>query len=152
MHKYNILVTGFFIFGFDTDDKGIFDRTVEMIKEMDIDDVNLYILTPYPGTALYEQFKKDGRLFENKDRSNYGWANAVFKPKLMSAEELEQGVQESYEQLCGYFRKRLPGKILGRIPWLARHPALLYTLVSGGLGKKNIAKSIEPVYAHPVPQ
>jgi len=143
LHKYKILVTGFFMFGFDTDDKNIFKNTVEAIKEMDIDDVHLYILTPYPGTAFYEQFKKQGRLLENKDRSNYGWANAVFKPKLMSVEELENGVKESYEELYGYFKKRLPGKILERLYWLLGQPVLLYTLVSGTLGKKNIRKKLD---------
>lgn len=143
LHKYKILATGFFMFGFDTDDKNIFKRTVEMIKEIDLDDVNLYILTLYPGTAFYEQFKKEGRLLENKDRSNYGWANAVFKPKLMSPEELEQGVQESYEQLYGYFKRRLPGKILERLGWSIKHPSLLYTLISGHLSKKDITKKLD---------
>ena len=143
LHKYKILATGFFMFGFDTDAPDIFKKTVEIIKEIDLDDVNLYVLTPYPGTALYEQFKREGRLLEDKDRASYGWANAVFKPKLMSSEELERGVQESYEQLYGHFRRRLPGKILERAHWLVRHPALLYTMISGGLGKKNITKTIE---------
>ena len=138
LHKYGLLVTGFFMFGFDTDDKDIFARTVEMVKQIDFDDAHLYILMPYPGTELYEQFKRDGRLFEDKDRSSYGWANAVFKPKLMTSEELENGVQEAYEQLRKYFVKRLPGKLLVRSSWLVKHPKLLYTLISGTLGKKDI--------------
>jgi radical SAM superfamily enzyme YgiQ (UPF0313 family) len=142
LHEHNILVTAFIIFGFDTDDKNIFQMTVDMIKDIDLDDAHLYILTPYPGTELYEQFKKEGRLLDNKDRSNFGWANAVFKPRLMTAEELETGVKQAYQQLHRHFTRQLPGRIFKRLPWLIRHPSLLYTLVSGGLGKKNTAKKL----------
>ncbi len=141
LHKHKILATAFFMFGFDTDDKDIFKRTVEIIKEIDLDDVNLYILTPYPGTALYEQLKKEGRLLQDKDRSNYGWANAVFKPKNMSPEELERGVQWAYEELTGYFRGKLPRKVLERLHWIVKRPALFYTLVRGSFGKKDITRT-----------
>ena len=142
LHKHNILVTGFFMYGFDTDDKDIFKRTVESIKEIDIDHVHMYILTLYPGTQLYEQFNNEGRLLTDKDRSHYGWANAMFKPKNMTPEELEQGVQGAYEQLAGYFARRLPGKVLGRAGWLLRRPNLLYNIVMGNLGRKDISRRV----------
>ncbi|MCB4790501.1 MAG: B12-binding domain-containing radical SAM protein [Elusimicrobia bacterium] len=143
LHKYKMLVTGFFMFGFDTDDKGIFDESVKMIKEIDIDDVHLYILTLYPGTQLYEQFKLEGRLLENRDRTGYGWSNAMFQPKFMSPEDLENGVQETYSNLYGHFRKRLPRKILERLGWLIKYPDLFYTVVAGNLGKKDISKKVQ---------
>ncbi|MFH1368808.1 MAG: radical SAM protein [Elusimicrobiota bacterium] len=142
LHRHKILVTGFFMFGFDTDDKDIFEKTVEVIKEIDIDHVHMYILTLYPGTKLYEQFRGEGRLLADKDRSNYGWANAMFTPMHMSPEELERGVHMSYEQLSGYFNRRLPGKILGRAGWLIRRPNLLYNIIMGNLGKKDIRKKL----------
>jgi radical SAM superfamily enzyme YgiQ (UPF0313 family) len=142
LHKHKILVTGFFMYGFDTDEKDIFDRTVEAIKKIDIDHVHLYILTLYPGTRLYEQFKSEGRLFTDKDRSHYGWSNAMFKPKNMTAEELERGVQGSYEQLSGHFKRRLPGKILERAGWLLRRPHILYNIIAGNLGKKDISRKL----------
>ncbi|MBN1622042.1 MAG: radical SAM protein [Endomicrobiales bacterium] len=142
LHKHNILVTGFFMYGFDTDDKDIFKRTVEAIKEIDIDYVHMYILTLYPGTELYEKFKKEGRLLEDKDRTHYGWSNAMFIPKHMSPEELEQGVKKSYEELSGHFRKRLPGKILQRADWLLRRPNLLYNIIMGNIGKQDVSRKL----------
>ena len=142
LHEHKILVTGFFMYGFDTDKKDIFGRTVEVIKEIDIDDVHLYILTLYPGTQLYEQFKSEGRLLEDKDRTHYGWSNAMFKPKNMSAEALEQGVRDSYEQLHGYFRRRLPGKISERAGWLLKRPNLLFNLIRGSIGKKDTGRKL----------
>lgn len=140
LHKHKILVTGFFMYGFDTDEKDIFDKTVEIIKEIDIDHVHLYILTLYPGTKLYEQFKNDGRLLTDKDRSFYGWSNAMFQPMNMTPLELEQGVQRSYGKLSGHFTRRLPGKILERAGWLLTRPNLLYNIVTGNLGKKDISR------------
>ena len=41
-----------------------------------------------------EQLRREGRLLVH-ERDKYGWANAVFEPARMSAEELERGVQET---------------------------------------------------------
>jgi radical SAM superfamily enzyme YgiQ (UPF0313 family) len=144
LHAHKIIVTGFFMFGFDTDDKDIFGRTEGMIREIGLDDANLYVMTPYPGTKLYERFRSENRLLENKGRLNYGWANAVFKPKNMSPEELENGVAETTERLAGYFKRKLPFKLLQQLGWLAQNPRLLYAVISGGLGKRDIRKTVEP--------
>ena len=143
LHKYNILVTAFLMFGFDTDDKSIFQDAVDMVKDVDMDDAHLYILTPYPGTKMYDQFKSEGRLLEGHDRTHFGWANAVFEPKLMTAEELEIGVNDAYEQLHAHVTKQLPRKIFKRIPWLIKNPSLLLTLIKGTLGKKNVVRELE---------
>lgn len=138
LHRHNMLVVGFFIFGFDYDDRNVFARTQEVIKEIDIDDICLYILTPYPGTEIYDRLKKEKRLLVEKDRSNYGWANAVFVPNLMSPEELEDGVQNMYHELYGHFKKRAPLKILRRLGMLIRYPHLLRLLIAGIFRKVNI--------------
>ncbi|MFA5859116.1 MAG: radical SAM protein [Elusimicrobiota bacterium] len=144
-HKYNILVTAFLIFGFDTDTKNIFDATIKMVQELDIDDANLYILTPYPGTELYDKFKSEGRLIESKgkDRTHYGWNHAVFQPKNMTAEELEKGVQYAADQLYGYFKKKVPIAVIKRLPQLIRRPSLIATLFRGGFGKMKITKELK---------
>ena len=51
---------------------------------------SLSILTPYPGTALFEQFDREGRLL-HKDWSRYNHAEVVFRPKLMTPERLYRG-------------------------------------------------------------
>jgi len=138
LHKYKLLVLGFFMFGFDNDDTRVFEMTESAIKKMDLDDICLYILTPYPGTQFYEAFKKERRLLD-KDRSNYGWANAVFVPKLMSPEELEAGVQQVYEKLHSYFKAKAPTRILSRLPIFIRHPYLLSLVVKALFRKIDIS-------------
>lgn len=122
-HRHGIAVQGFFIFGFDNEDTRIFRSAEDHIRQMDLEDALLYILTPYPGTPIYEQLKSEGRLLAH-ERDKYGWANAVFRPARMSAEELEQGVQQTYERLYDFFRKRAPLQLLKRAPLFLRHPHL----------------------------
>src|SRR3990172_6165797 len=51
------------------------------------------LLTPYPGTQLYNEFLQEGRLSHPHWwlDPNYTYGSAVFKPKNISAYELEQG-------------------------------------------------------------
>ena len=88
-------VIGSFMFGFDTDTKEVFDETLKMIKDLNIDLADFCILTPFPGTPIYKKLEKEGRLLE-KDWSKYTMRNVVFKPKNMTSEELLQGVKKMY--------------------------------------------------------
>jgi radical SAM superfamily enzyme YgiQ (UPF0313 family) len=143
LHARGILVTGFFIFGFDTDALSTFDRTLEMIKQVQVDDANLYILTPYPGTALYVQLQSEGRLLPEKRRTQFGWSHAVFQPKQMSPEELERGVQRMYDALYPFFRRRAARSLLKRLGLLWRHPALVRVLLTGLFRRARVAEEPE---------
>ncbi len=138
-HKYNILVLGFFMFGFDSDDANIFQETEKVIKKIDLDDVCLYILTPYPGTEMYDQFKREDRLMSTK-RLDYGWSNAVFKPAKMSAAELEKGVQGMYERLHGHFKSTAWLKILRRLPKLLRQPHIIGLMIKALFRRIDISR------------
>ena len=143
LRQRKILVTGFFIFGFDSDGPDAFDGTVEMIKQMDIHEAHAYILTPYPGTALYAQFQEEGRLLGDRPRTQFGWANAVFEPKLMSPQELERGVQHVYDRLYPHFRRRLAKEMFRHCGLLLKQPQLLRILVGGGLRRAHVAGELE---------
>ena len=90
VHDYGIGINGSFVLGFDHDDEGIFDRTLEFILKAKLDVCYFSILTPYPGTRLYTQMMKEGRIIDH-DWSNYNTNNVVFKPKLMKPETLIEG-------------------------------------------------------------
>jgi radical SAM superfamily enzyme YgiQ (UPF0313 family) len=138
-HKHNILITGFFMFGFDSDDANIFGETENAIKKMDLDDVNLYILTPYPGTEMYDQYKRENRLITTK-RLDYGWSNAVFRPAKMSPAELENGVQGLYERLHVHFKSTAWLKILRRLPIFLKQPHILRLMIKALFRKIDISR------------
>ncbi len=138
-HRHRILVLGFFMFGFDDDDRRIFRATEEAIKRIDLDDACLYILTPYPGTEMYDKFVREGRMV-SAQRLDYGWSNAVFRPARMSREDLEQGVQGIYERLYGHFRSTAWHKILRRLPILLRQPHVLSIIVKALFRRIDISR------------
>lgn len=86
-----------FVFGFDSDDKSVFERTVEFIIRHKID-AYLTILTPYPKTRLRERLQKEGRILHS-NWSLYDTSHCVIKPALMKPEELEEGYRWAYEQI-----------------------------------------------------
>ena len=89
LHNAGIGVHGFFIFGLDGDDAGSFKRTVCFAQKVRLESAQFDILTPYPGTAIFESLDKEGRIL-NKDWSQYGH-DLMFEPKSLSREILQEG-------------------------------------------------------------
>jgi radical SAM superfamily enzyme YgiQ (UPF0313 family) len=96
LHDYNINVAAPFIFGWDTDDKSVFKATVEFIHTCDIDLPGFSILTPFPGTAIYTQYKRENRIL-TEDWHKYSGMEVVYKPKLMTEEELLNGFLDAWD-------------------------------------------------------
>ena len=92
VHDYNMAVQGGIIFGFDEDTPDIFETTLQKMIELDIDVVELNILTPYPGTPLFDRLDKAGRIF-TKDWSKYNQVEIVYEPKNMTKDELYNGIR-----------------------------------------------------------
>ncbi len=110
MHDYGIGISGNFMFGFDEDDEGVFDRTLEFVLKAKLDSCYFSIVTPYPGTKYYTKLLKEGRLIDN-DWSNYNTNHVVHKPKLMSPEKLLEGFNYALKECwsCSSIIKRLWG-------------------------------------------
>jgi radical SAM superfamily enzyme YgiQ (UPF0313 family) len=90
LHRRGIAIMGSFMFGLDGDDVGVFKRTVDFVNATKID-VTLYnILTPFPGTELYENMVQRGRIHDG-DWSHYDACHSVIHPKGMTSEELQNG-------------------------------------------------------------
>lgn len=90
IRKLGILVHASMIFGFDDDTKETFFETVKFLNRNKISTVSFNVLTPYPGTKVYENFKKEGRLLTNNWRF-FDHNTVVFKPKNMTPFELQLG-------------------------------------------------------------
>lgn len=117
LHDHGICVDAGMMIGFDEDDPSIFDRTLETAIQLDIDIMNLVIMTPYPSTKLFAQMEREGRLL-HRDWSRYDGHHVVFRPKQMSPEELERGwhrVRREFYRL-GSIWKRV--KSSGAAPWI----------------------------------
>jgi radical SAM superfamily enzyme YgiQ (UPF0313 family) len=101
LHDNGIQVNGSFVLGFDYDRSDVFARTVEWIEENRLECATFHILTPYPGTPLFEQMERDGRLL-HKDWSLYDTGHVVFRPQYMSPDELAEGYAWCYQRLFSH--------------------------------------------------
>lgn len=93
-----IKVLGSFILGLDEDDASVFERTIKFIKETDIAVPIFNILTPYPGTRIYNKLMEENRIITN-DWSYYTSTNVVYMPRKMTPDELLEGYRWSYAQV-----------------------------------------------------
>lgn len=90
LHDAGIIVWAGMIFGFDTDDKSVFERTIEVAVKAAIDGISFSILTPYPNTKFFKKLEAERRIV-HYDWSRYNSDHVVFIPKRMSSDELQEG-------------------------------------------------------------
>ncbi len=103
LHEYNIAVDSAMLFGFDEHGPDIFQETLDYVDEVELDMCHSVIVTPYPGTTLYQQLEQEGRLL-TRDWSKYDGTHAVFQPEQMSPEDLELGMGWFHEKYNGMGR------------------------------------------------
>ena len=109
VHDRGIMINASFVFGLDGDTPETFSATLDWIVKNKIETVTSHILTPYPGTELYNRLKKEGRIISD-DLSRYNTAHVVFRPAQMSEQELYDGYIWIYKQIYSLKNiiKRMP--------------------------------------------
>lgn len=119
LHSRGIMINGSFVFGLDGDTVETFQATLDWIVEHRIETVTSHILTPYPGTRLYDRLKAEGRITTD-NLALYNTANVVFEPNGMTADELYQGYIWIYKQVYSFKNiiKRMPRACTQIAPYL----------------------------------
>jgi radical SAM superfamily enzyme YgiQ (UPF0313 family) len=91
MHKHGLGISAGTVYGFDHDTTAVFPTMLDFAKEVRLNVLQVSPLTPFPGTQLYEQFKKEGRDLD-PDWAHYDFYNVAFTPKQMTRQELLDGM------------------------------------------------------------
>ena len=114
IHRQGMVVEAGLIFGFDTDPREIFESTLAMLDDLGIDAMQASILTPLPGTKLFERMR---HRIVDFNWEHYDYKRAVFEPAQMSRQDLEAGLE--------WINKRFysPRRILGRLVRWLRMPS-----------------------------
>lgn len=115
IHAHGIAVQAGIVFGFDNDTPSIFDESVDFLEQAGVQNATFNILTPFPGTPLFQRMEAEGRIL-TYDWSKYNSrADVVFQPKQMSCEELLAGFQSAVRRFysLGSIRKRLSRSPVG---------------------------------------
>ena len=100
-HDAGIMINGSFVFGFDCDGPDVFARTLDFAIENRIETATFHILTPFPGTPLFDRMRKQGRLL-HRDWDLYDTRHAVFRPKCITPGKLEDGYNLAYRDFYKY--------------------------------------------------
>jgi radical SAM superfamily enzyme YgiQ (UPF0313 family) len=101
LHDLGIMVNASFVFGMDEDDLSVFDRTVSWAVEQGIETATFHILTPYPDTPLFSRMHEAKRML-HYDWNLYDTRHAVFIPRRMSTQALENGYWRSYKNFYSW--------------------------------------------------
>lgn len=96
LDELGIMINGSFIFGLDNDTVDVFHRTTGWAVENGIATATNHILTPYPGTSLYDKMDKDNRI-TSKNWKMYDTRHLVFNHPNITKEEMENGYKQAYK-------------------------------------------------------
>lgn len=130
IQSYGISIWGSFIFGFDSDDWRNCMQAVRFAQRANLCMSCYPILTPYPGTAVFEQYRSQGRLLTT-DWDKYNGATVVYQPRRMTVEQLRHAqmaaFNEFYSFASSFRRLRIwPFKKFSWMTNLAIHRGLSY--------------------------
>jgi radical SAM superfamily enzyme YgiQ (UPF0313 family) len=110
IQAHGVSVCGCFVVGFDADTPSIFDELHAFIAESRLLEVQITVLTPFPGTRLYDRLLAEGRLLYPGAWDRCTLFDVNFRPRHMTPEFLEDGLvglwQSTYNATAFAERKR----------------------------------------------
>jgi radical SAM superfamily enzyme YgiQ (UPF0313 family) len=101
LHDQGVMINASFVFGMDDDDASVFHRTVEWAVAQGIETATFHILTPYPGTVLYNRMVTAGRILTH-NWNRFDTRHAVFQPARMTPAQVEAGYWDAYRQFYAW--------------------------------------------------
>lgn len=96
IHSRDMMINASMAFGFDCDYPDVFANSLEWLIRNRIETMTSHILTPYPGTKLYQRLANEGRIIDN-NLNNYNTSKVVFATKNMTPEQLLNGYHKIYD-------------------------------------------------------
>ena len=94
-----VSVNGFFVLGADHQTPADVGRIVAFARDVGLAEVQVTVLTPFPGTPLHRELAAAGRLLQPVDWGCYTLFDVVFRPARMSVAELEGALRDALARL-----------------------------------------------------
>ncbi|MBW2570230.1 MAG: cobalamin-dependent protein [Deltaproteobacteria bacterium] len=110
-NKSGILSKGYFIFGLPYETEETMRNTIEFAKNIPLDDISIFMLTPFPGSEMYEIAKQHGKI--NKDFEKMNLLDVVYVPNGLSKKKLLYYQQQFMKKF--YLRPRIIGNYIKRL-------------------------------------
>jgi radical SAM superfamily enzyme YgiQ (UPF0313 family) len=136
LHRHGIAVYGCFVFGLDHDTPDVFLETARFAVEAGIDLPRFAIVTPFPGTPLFERLAREGRIL-TRNWELYDGQHVVFQPARMTVAELQDGTERAWRHVYSY-------RSIARR--LRRSPASMGVAVAANLGYRHYGYNLHRFY------
>ncbi|MCU0612527.1 MAG: B12-binding domain-containing radical SAM protein [Candidatus Eisenbacteria bacterium] len=139
LDEEGIVTNGYFMLGFPGETRDEIESTITYAVETDLHFASFFIVTPYPGTPLWEQTMRE-RGSSSLDFREYNYLSGYFNLSAVSGEELRRLQREAYRR---FYARKLP-KIIATLPRLRidwRNAAWIWLrrmLDRGGLNRTQV--------------
>jgi radical SAM superfamily enzyme YgiQ (UPF0313 family) len=93
IQSHGVTVNGCFVLGLDSDTPETFQQVKEFVDQSRLIEVQMTVLTPFPGTPLYDRLHREGRLLRERYWDRCTLFDVNYVPKNMTVTELEDGMR-----------------------------------------------------------
>lgn len=101
IQAHGITVNACFILGLDGQTTSVFREVRDFAEAAQPFDVQITLLTPFPGTPLYGRLKREGRILQDGAWHLCTLFDVNYRPVGMTPQELREGIYWLAEQLYG---------------------------------------------------
>jgi len=122
-----IRTLGYFMIGFPTETEKTIRESIAFAKKLPLDDINYFLLTPFPGTELYHTAHQYG-IFKNDWRSMNLFVEPCFIPHGLTKEKILSYRKKAILQF--YLRPKIIFSYLKRITTLSQIKVLIKGMIT----------------------
>jgi radical SAM superfamily enzyme YgiQ (UPF0313 family) len=94
IQSHGITVNGCFVLGLDGHTVDIFDEVYEFVRTAELYEVQVTVMTAFPGTPLYDRLQKEDRLIEPRNWKKCTLFDINYEPANMTVTELHEGFKK----------------------------------------------------------
>jgi radical SAM superfamily enzyme YgiQ (UPF0313 family) len=138
IHQAGMSILGALIFGLDSDTPQDIEDRAQFAIRSSLDTIQASILTPIPGTSLFNRMVRENRMINNnypKDWELYHGFDIVFQPKTMSAEHFKALMIDAWDKI--WDEKLLHKKMLKTLKDTKNPKAAAYAYW-GNISRQNL--------------
>jgi radical SAM superfamily enzyme YgiQ (UPF0313 family) len=128
-HEARILSKGYFMFGLPHETEETMQKTIRFAKRIPLTDVSVFMLTPFPGSKMYEIAEKHGRIEKDFEKMNI--LDVVYVPNGLSKEKLLYYQRRFMKEF--YLRPQIIGNYLTRLAASPSNTLNIFKAFSGFL-------------------
>jgi radical SAM superfamily enzyme YgiQ (UPF0313 family) len=137
--KHGLRLNAMFIVGSDCDTEATIRQTADWAIDTGLAVMQMWILTPLPGSEIFDQLSKERRIF-NTQWAHYDCQHSVFFPRLIRPSRLQDAVRAANERFYAF--RRLSGRAPGNrltyginahlmTSWMKKYARRLETIEDG---------------------